>query len=446
MIATTPSGHLDFGNRPQAQHQQHQQQPTSTSDRPSEDRLIPAHPRNVPPQGQASAAVAQASSGAPSLSITDQSRVSSRSHSSLDLHDLHGHATTTTTNAPSEFSTAGLSVSGVHLPIDWSLYGGAHASIPLNQSPFDFGQLPHQGHNPPADPTLAYGSELVSPGSFHEPNGQYGFGVSWDDGMGPESRTPTVTTPAAVSMSTNPWIDPFEVQNDEDTTPGNRSKRTGRQKRPKRNPKKTDETQAGPSTEPVSPSSASQNSRASIGSKSASMASTVSTVSSRASKLRSASRTSKNNANKPTDTPEDRRTRASHNLVEKQYRNRLNSQFESLLGALPEQIRNGGDDGESEGPMDFGDRRVSKGEVLEMARKHIQSLERERDQLEREKNDLLGNLHHLKRSVSAGTPSSGEGQGTEIDFNISMDDAEDEEDGEEEKKDSRRKNSRQGET
>lgn len=55
-----------------------------------------------------------------------------------------------------------------------------------------------------------------------------------------------------------------------------------------------------------------------------------------------------------------------------------------------------------------------------MARKHIQSLERERDQLEREKNDLLGNLRRLKGSVSDTTNSSG--QRTPLEFNISMDD------------------------
>jgi hypothetical protein len=146
-----------------------------------------------------------------------------------------------------------------------------------------------------------------------------------------------------------------------------------------------------------------------------------STTSSRPSKLRSASRTSKNSHNKPNDTVEERRTRASHNLVEKQYRNRLNSQFESLLGALPEQIRSGRDDADSDGGADWGDRRVSKGEVLEMARKHIETLERERDMLERENNDLQGSLAHYRNS--SGHEESG--QDTPLDFNINMDDDKD---------------------
>ena len=64
---------------------------------------------------------------------------------------------------------------------------------------------------------------------------------------------------------------------------------------------------------------------------------------------------------------------------------------------------------------------MSKGEVLEMARKHIQSLERERDTLEREKNELLGSLRSLKGSLSSEETTSSS-QGTPIDFCIDMDD------------------------
>jgi hypothetical protein len=172
------------------------------------------------------------------------------------------------------------------------------------------------------------------------------------------------------------------------------------------------------------------------------MASTASTASSRQSKLRSASRTSKNSRDKPNDTPEDRRTRASHNLVEKQYRNRLNAQFESLLSALPDQVRhgesstgNGNEDNESDHANDA-DRRVSKGEVLEMARKHIQALERERNQLELENLELHGSLRRLKESNSeSATSSSGQENSVEPDTNKDpkreRDDDEEEEDGKE---------------
>ncbi|KAH7349502.1 hypothetical protein B0T11DRAFT_332574 [Plectosphaerella cucumerina] len=85
------------------------------------------------------------------------------------------------------------------------------------------------------------------------------------------------------------------------------------------------------------------------------------------SRLRSASRASKNSISRPSDTLEDRRTRASHNLVEKQYRSRLNAQFEGLLGALPDPEE---DDVKTEpDEQDPADKKVSKAEVLERARK-----------------------------------------------------------------------------
>ncbi|CAI4211453.1 unnamed protein product [Parascedosporium putredinis] len=119
----------------------------------------------------------------------------------------------------------------------------------------------------------------------------------------------------------------------------------------------------------------------------------------RPSKLRSASRMSKNTHHKPAETIEERRSRASHNLVEKQYRNRLNAQFESLLNSLPEHVRSGGpgDEDDSEGPMpDTTDRRVSKAEVLEMARRHIKSLERNNSTLARERDDLAQQVEMLR--------------------------------------------------
>lgn len=80
---------------------------------------------------------------------------------------------------------------------------------------------------------------------------------------------------------------------------------------------------------------------------------------------------------------------------------------------MPEQIRSA--EGEESEPADPADRRVSKGEVLEMARKHIKSLERERDLLEREKNELLGSLRNLKGSLSSeGTTASSQGTPMEL--------------------------------
>ncbi|EWZ78206.1 hypothetical protein FOCG_17342 [Fusarium oxysporum f. sp. radicis-lycopersici 26381] len=227
------------------------------------------------------------------------------------------------------------------------------------------------------------------------------------------------------TVASNPWAEPGPDEGQEDDhTSSSRQKRTARSRRQKRDNRKSSETSlantggGAPSlSDAASPSFTPQYSRASIGSGSTPMASAASTASSRQAKLRSASRTSKNSHSRPNDTPKERRTRASHNLVEKQYRNRLNAQFESLLSVLPEQLRavnNGnGDTDDSEG--NDADRRVSKGEVLEMARKHIQLLEQERAELERKNLELRGNLRWLKGSASDGTVSSSS-QETPLDF------------------------------
>ncbi|KAJ9419084.1 hypothetical protein FOXG_16142 [Fusarium oxysporum f. sp. lycopersici 4287] len=226
------------------------------------------------------------------------------------------------------------------------------------------------------------------------------------------------------TVASKPWAEPgLDGAQEDDHTSSSRQKRTARSRRQKRDNRKSSETSlantgGAPSvSDAASPSFTPQYSRASIGSGSTPMASAASTASSRQAKLRSASHTSKNSHSRPNDTPKERRTRASHNLVEKQYRNRLNAQFESLLSVLPEQLRaanNGnGDTDDSEG--NDADRRVSKGEVLEMARKHIQLLEQGRAELERKNLELRGNLRRLKGSASDGTVSSSS-QETPLDF------------------------------
>ncbi|KAI1417865.1 hypothetical protein F5Y13DRAFT_63387 [Hypoxylon sp. FL1857] len=123
--------------------------------------------------------------------------------------------------------------------------------------------------------------------------------------------------------------------------------------------------------------------------------STSSASNSGKSRLRSASRTSKNTHHNPPATAEEQKSRETHNQVEKQYRNRLNAHFESLLEALPEtmQAGEGEDDGEA---LDLTDRRVSKAEVLDMARRHIQALERECAALEGERDELRNNMERLR--------------------------------------------------
>ncbi|RSL46548.1 Allergen Fus c 3 [Fusarium sp. AF-6] len=443
MMAPAPPGHF--------QHQQPISPPNRTSrdppPRPDPTEIETHHPAHHPVLG---------------MQLPEPSRAQSRGHLHLDLHgppnsvahgahpsqslhDLHGgvHAT----QGPAGFANQH-PVSTGPMTIDWGLYSVGHGNLSLNPPQFDFpgamipagdGTIGHQNHlsHASTDPAFAYGSELVSPSSIHSSRGHYDSTVSnhWDDALSHGASTPKVTTPAA-HVTANPWAEVEEAQDDNLPAPTSRPRRTTRPRRQKKDARKTSEASQGGSSsaggapsvsDAPSPGSTSQNSRASIGSKSASMASTTSTASSRQSKLRSASRTSKNSRDKPNDTPEERRTRASHNLVEKQYRNRLNAQFESLLNALPEQARSGGnasgngngDENESDGANEA-DRRVSKGEVLEMARKHIQALEQERNQLERENLELQGSLRRLKGPASEGTTSSS-GQQTPLDFNSNTD-------------------------
>ncbi|OIW33830.1 hypothetical protein CONLIGDRAFT_196606 [Coniochaeta ligniaria NRRL 30616] len=108
--------------------------------------------------------------------------------------------------------------------------------------------------------------------------------------------------------------------------------------------------------------------------------------------LRSASRTSKNKQERSAETTEEQKSRNSHNLVEKQYRNRLNAQFEDLLQVLPESASSGGPSPEGDGGdgrAKIGDKkRMSKAEVLDLARQRILYLEEENKKIERENDDL----------------------------------------------------------
>ncbi|KAK5664165.1 hypothetical protein OQA88_381 [Cercophora sp. LCS_1] len=123
------------------------------------------------------------------------------------------------------------------------------------------------------------------------------------------------------------------------------------------------------------------------------------------SKLRSASRSSKNTSRRPGESVDERKTRNAHNLVEKQYRNRLNAQFEGLLNALPESIRSpnsaaAGGPSDSDPNVDLGERRLSKGDVLEMSTRYIKTLERDCHRLEKEREELGRNVERLQAMLS----------------------------------------------
>ena len=70
--------------------------------------------------------------------------------------------------------------------------------------------------------------------------------------------------------------------------------------------------------------------------------------------------------------------RVSHNVVEKKYRTRLNMQFTSLLDSIPPEIT------QFDGYLDAGGRggKVSKGDVLGLAKRCIQTLKQDKKSLE----------------------------------------------------------------
>lgn len=98
-------------------------------------------------------------------------------------------------------------------------------------------------------------------------------------------------------------------------------------------------------------------------------------------------------------TSEERRARQNHNVVEKQYRNRLNSQFERLLSILPANQMEGAEMGRA---MEFDERRMSKAEVLDLARRRIHALENEIQQLYADRDNLRSNVATLNLAIQNG--------------------------------------------
>jgi len=101
-------------------------------------------------------------------------------------------------------------------------------------------------------------------------------------------------------------------------------------------------------------------------------------------------------------SPEERKARRSHNIVEKKYRYRLNAQFERLLAALPADDRVGdtglrkrGSDSGDDGAMD--DRRLSKAEVLDLATRRIKMLERETMLLQKDRDMLMQTVDTMSK-------------------------------------------------
>lgn len=96
-------------------------------------------------------------------------------------------------------------------------------------------------------------------------------------------------------------------------------------------------------------------------------------------------------------TAEEQRARQSHNLVEKKYRNRLNAQFEQLLAVLPADEQR---DSKRGGSQDGEEKRMSKGDVLDLARRRIRALEDEKARLQAERQALLEQSNAMRGLAS----------------------------------------------
>ncbi|KAK3989341.1 hypothetical protein QBC44DRAFT_327611 [Cladorrhinum sp. PSN332] len=103
-------------------------------------------------------------------------------------------------------------------------------------------------------------------------------------------------------------------------------------------------------------------------------------------------------------TPEERRARRNHNLVEKQYRNRLNAQFERLLAVLPlDQYRSSLSVGQNgHGALAssiLDDKRMSKAEVLDLAVRRIRMLEADRERMQRDRREMVRRIDLMTGAV-----------------------------------------------
>jgi Helix-loop-helix DNA-binding domain len=81
------------------------------------------------------------------------------------------------------------------------------------------------------------------------------------------------------------------------------------------------------------------------------------------------------------------KNRFSHDQTEKRYRKRLNYQFENLLSALPVRLI-AESEGSIGGPDDRREKRISKADVLMLAKGHIEQLERKQSDLEVENRQM----------------------------------------------------------
>ncbi len=89
------------------------------------------------------------------------------------------------------------------------------------------------------------------------------------------------------------------------------------------------------------------------------------------------------------------KNRLKHDRSEERYRKRLNDQFENLPSTLPARLI-AESDGSIGGPDDRSEKRISKSDVLILAKGHIEQLERKQRELERENKQMAARVEDLE--------------------------------------------------
>ncbi|KJR86411.1 uncharacterized protein SPSK_02516 [Sporothrix schenckii 1099-18] len=146
------------------------------------------------------------------------------------------------------------------------------------------------------------------------------------------------------------------------------------------------------------------------------------------------SSTTSRNVEPPAEKQSRKRSRGSQNIMEKQYRNRLNARFEDLMNALPpESLRSPATvfrySSATAVTANAAERQASKGEVLELARKHIQRLEQQRDDLKRERDELQDTSQRLQKIYASQSSEHGQTSERAADRDDDNEDNEEEDDG-----------------
>ncbi|KAF8864822.1 hypothetical protein BDZ45DRAFT_669197 [Acephala macrosclerotiorum] len=85
---------------------------------------------------------------------------------------------------------------------------------------------------------------------------------------------------------------------------------------------------------------------------------------------------------------------SKHNLTEKRYRSRLNDKFENLLSALPPSLV-----ADTHTGAEHPEKKISKAEVLILAKEHIRALERAAEDLEGQNQALSDDIERLEKMM-----------------------------------------------